>query len=114
MASSLVHYVLLRTDLGWPKSALATQAVHASNTCLFRYFQDPLVQNFLDSESNMCVILKQIPSLTEFNNLISELTSLKLDHSVWIEEPEHIPVAIAIKPYERKDLNLVIGKFKLF
>ena len=116
MSLDLVHYVILRGDLGWKTGALATQAVHASNECLFKFLHqdDDSVKKFLEAGSNMRVILKQAPTISAFNSLSTSLTELHLDHIVWVEQPENIPVAIAIKPYCKEKLFLVLKSYPLF
>lgn len=116
----LVHIVLLRTDLGWPVGALATQAVHASNACLFSNLTNrdektkTQIQSFLESGSKMNVLLKEIPSLSQMQELQEKLKETQIEYEVWVEEPENVAVAIAIVPTERSIVMPLVKRYPLF
>ena len=46
--------------------------------------------------------------------LAEKLKSEGLAHKLWIEQPEAIPTAIALKPYPRSKIAPVLKKYQLF
>jgi hypothetical protein len=49
--------------------------------------------------------------LNEFSDLLKQNS---IEHYRWIEQPENIPTAIAVKPYFKKDIEQFFTKFKLY
>ena len=47
-------------------------------------------------------------------SLSTKLTENKVDHKLWIEQPENIPTCIATKPYPKSEIQSYFKKFKLF
>lgn len=46
--------------------------------------------------------------------LAEKLVENKIDHKLWIEQPENIPTCIAIKPYPKAEVHGLVKKFKLY
>ncbi len=46
--------------------------------------------------------------------LAEKLVENKIDHKLWIEQPENIPTCIAIKPYPKTEVHGLVKKFKLY
>ena len=56
----------------------------------------------------------QAKSEEQLKNLSDKLTENKVDHKLWIEQPENIPTCIATKPYPKAEIQGNFKKFKLF
>ena len=115
----LVQYILLRRDLKKMKNyndgAIIAQACHASNAILYRTINDSLSQIYFQDLDRMHKIILGIDGnekeLIELSELLKQNT---IEHYLWIEQPENIPTAIAVKPYWKKDVEQFFSKFKLY
>lgn len=115
----LVQYILLRRDLKKMKNyndgAIIAQACHASNAILYRTINDSLSQMYFQDLDRMHKIILGIDGnekeLLELSELLKQNT---IEHYLWIEQPENIPTAIAVKPYWKKDVEGYFSKFKLY
>ena len=56
----------------------------------------------------------QAKSEEALQSLSAKLTENKVDHKLWIEQPENIPTCIATKPYPKSEIQSYFKKFKLF
>ncbi|CAF3448125.1 unnamed protein product [Rotaria sp. Silwood1] len=95
----IVQYILLRRDLKKMKNyndgAIIAQACHASKRMR-------KVVLGIDGNEN------------EINELSDILKKNSIEHYLWIEQPENIPTAIAVKPYYKKDIEHFFSKYKLY
>lgn len=113
----LVQFILLRKDLNWSFGALATQAVHASNLCLLKYWHTTTDNDSIINISlieKMHTILKELKNLKELEKLESALLFHSIDYVKWKEEPEGVFTAIAIKPMFKNKIYWLVKKFPLF
>lgn len=64
----------------------------------------------------MCIFLKvlQAPDEDSLKALAEKLADNKIEHKLWIEQPENIATCIAIKPYSKPDVHGYVKKFKLY
>ena len=109
---TLVMYILQRNDLKWPQGSIIAQACHATSACLHKYRQDPSTVKYLSDLENMRKVVLQVNE-EELNTIERDLVSSHVDFYTWIEQPENIKTAIALKPAEKKDLPQ-ISHLKLF
>lgn len=115
----LVQYIVLRRDLKKMKNyndgAIIAQACHASNAILYRTINDSLSQLYFNDLDRMHKIILGIDGnekeLIELSDLLKQNT---IEHYLWIEQPENIPTALAVKPYWKKDVEQYFSKFKLY
>lgn len=118
-SNPLVQYILLRRDLKKMKNyndgAIIAQACHASNAILYRTINDSLSQMYFQDLDRMHKIILGIDGnekeLIELSELLKQNT---IEHYLWIEQPENIPTAIAVKPYWKKDVEQYFSKYKLY
>lgn len=54
------------------------------------------------------------PDEKKLNDLHLKLEESKIDHKLWIEQPENIPTCLVCKPYPKDDVSKFFKKFKLF
>ena len=122
MATSInmiVQYILLRRDLKKMKNyndgAIIAQACHASSAILFKNIYDDLTKSYLTDVDRMHKIILGIDGgENEINELSNLLKQNSIEHYLWIEQPENIPTAIAVKPYYKNDIEHFFSKFKLY
>ncbi|CAF2437323.1 unnamed protein product [Rotaria sp. Silwood2] len=118
-ANIIVQYILLRRDLKKMKNyndgAIIAQACHASSSILFKTINDDLTKLYLsDLERMHKVVLGIDGNENEINELSDILKKNSIEHYLWIEQPENIPTAIAVKPYYKKDIEHFFSKYKLY
>ena len=115
----LVQYIVLRRDLKKMKNyndgAIIAQACHASNAILYRTINDSLSQLYFQDLDRMHKIILGIDgNEKELIELTELLKQNSIEHYLWIEQPENIPTALAVKPYWKKDVEGYFSKLKLF
>jgi peptidyl-tRNA hydrolase len=115
----IVQYILLRRDLKKMKNyndgAIIAQACHASSAILYKTINDDLTKLYFNDLDRMHKIILSVDGgENEFNELSNILKQNSIEHYLWIEQPENIPTAIAVKPYFKKDIEQFFSKFKLY
>ncbi|XP_038218305.1 putative peptidyl-tRNA hydrolase PTRHD1 [Zerene cesonia] len=118
MSSSIVQYILLRSDLlkdlGWSIGALVAQACHASTAVLHVYRDDENTINYLGDLDNMHKVVLEVLNEESLKKVAEKLKENSIDHKLWIEQPENIPTCLALKPYPKEEVKKYVGKFKLY
>ncbi|KAM0685614.1 peptidyl-tRNA hydrolase domain-containing protein 1 [Conglomerata obtusa] len=110
----LKQIILLRSDLKeFSKGALAAQAIHASIKAINQYFTDAATQEYLlDIDHMTTVILK---TNNEGIRIIVEFLTNRYDFVEWVEQPENLLTAIALKPcIIDETLDKFLRRFKLY
>ena len=67
----------------------------------------------------MCInpvilFLLQAADEESLTRLAEKLVEGKIDHKLWIEQPENIPTCVAVKPYTKEEVQEYFKEFKLF
>ncbi|KAK8789857.1 hypothetical protein WA158_006637 [Blastocystis sp. Blastoise] len=116
--SPIIQYIILRKDLidnkKWTQGALMAQACHASTSAIWLWKEDIDVQKYMSDLDNMHKILLQVSNEDELRSISKLLSDNKICHKLWIEQPENIPTALAIKPYHKSIFGCLLQKLKLF
>ncbi|EER19608.1 conserved hypothetical protein [Perkinsus marinus ATCC 50983] len=99
----LVQYVVVRKDLMkdkkvWNQGAIIAQACHASTAAIFESMNDPNTVKYLSDIDNMTKCVLKADDEATLRGLSEELTTAKIAHKLWIEQPEDIPTALATAP----------------
>uniref|UniRef100_A0A915IHP7 peptidyl-tRNA hydrolase n=1 Tax=Romanomermis culicivorax TaxID=13658 RepID=A0A915IHP7_ROMCU len=114
----LVMYVVLRrdllTELKWPIGALVAQACHASTAVLWTHKDDSSTVDYMANMGSMRKVLLEVKNEQELKSISDTLISQKIDHNLWIEQPENIATCIALKPYPRNDVQPFLKHLSLF
>ena len=99
---ALVQYLVIAESIckEWGTGPTIAQACHATAACLARYWEDPNTKAYL-SPDNLPNMAKVVLKGTDLIKLKSTLDELNVDCFLWVEQPENVPSALAIKPYER-------------
>ena len=117
-ASVIVQYVVVRGDLvaskKWPLGALVAQACHAATAAIHLFYNDEATQKYLSDLDNMHKIVLEAPDESSLKQLEAKLLESSIDHKLWVEQPENYPTCIAVKPYEKSEVQRFFKKFKLY
>ncbi|KAL8454806.1 hypothetical protein Emed_000057 [Eimeria media] len=103
----LVQYVVLRkdlqTELQWPLGAVVAQACHAAVAAMGAALEDNPVdaKRYLAEGSNMRTVVLQVSSEAELMRLRDKLSQSGIHHTLWQEEPEKVPTALASIPIKK-------------
>lgn len=115
----IVQYIVLRRDLKKMKNyndgAIIAQACHASSAIIYKTIDDTLTKEYLSDLDRMHKVVLGIDgNETELNELSQVLKQNSIEHYLWVEQPENMPTAIAVKPYYKKDVEHFFSKYKLY
>lgn len=115
----IVQYILLRRDLKKMKNyndgAIIAQACHASSAILYKTIDDNLTKSYLNDLDRMHKIVLGVDGgENEMNEISNLLKQNSIEHYLWIEQPENIPTAIAVKPYYKNTIEQYFSKYKLY
>ena len=56
----------------------------------------------------------QVKGEPQLLTLAEKLRAEGVVHKLWVEQPENIPTAIALKPYPRSEVAPLLKKYQLF
>jgi peptidyl-tRNA hydrolase len=116
--STLVQFVVVRRDLlktmEWPVGSVIAQACHACTAVTWACRDDADVQAYLADLGGMHKVVKECKGETQLQSLAAKLTEEGITFHLWVEQPENIPTAIALKPYPRDFAAPLLKKFQLF
>lgn len=117
---SLRQIVVLRGDLlqlpRWSLGSIIAQACHASNQCLLAFKHDPNVLEYTNSSNvaRMTTVILKVKDEACLSEIEDLLKRDKLDFTTWIEIPENIKTAVALKPYPKSELPIYIQHLGLY
>ena len=109
----MVRRDLLKT-LEWPVGSVIAQACHASTAVMFEHRNDESVLAYLSNLGSMHKIVKECKGEPQLLTLADKLNAEGIAHKVWLEQPENMPTAIALKPYPRSRVAPLLKKYNLF
>ncbi|XP_063980773.1 putative peptidyl-tRNA hydrolase PTRHD1 isoform X3 [Diachasmimorpha longicaudata] len=114
--SGIVQYVIVRGDLTktmqWPVGAVIAQACHACTAVTHLFYNDEHTQAYLSDLDNMHKVILEAPDDKSLHELHSKLEESKVDHKLWIEQPENIPTCVVVKPYPKECWRLWVNVLK--
>jgi len=119
-ASTLVQFVVVRRDLlktlNWPVGSVIAQACHSCLAVVWEHREDPDVAAYLGANSidSMHKVVKECKGEAQLMTLAEKLTSEGMVFKLWMEQPENIPTALALKPYPRGLVAPLLKKYSLF
>ncbi|NXU01132.1 PTRD1 hydrolase, partial [Buphagus erythrorhynchus] len=105
-AAGLVQYVVLRGDLArpprsWPLGAVVAQGCHAALAAVHGYREHPDTGAYLEQGGAMRTVVLEAPDENSLLDLSEMLKEKKIDHRLWVENPEGIVTALALRPYPK-------------
>merc|ERR1712060_7146 len=100
----------------WPVGSVMSQACHACLAVAWENKDDPDTQEYLAVENidSMHKVCKEVKGEAQLLTLCDKLKAEGILHKLWMEQPEGIPTAIALKPYPRSRVAPMLKKYQLF
>jgi len=118
MASNIVQYVVVRGDLlkqkSWNLGAFIAQACHASTAAIHLFYTEADTQAYLADLDNMHKVVLEAKDEDQLKALGDQLTEGAIDHKMWVEQPENYPTCLAIRPYQKAQVQDYFKGFKLY
>ena len=120
---TIIQYIVIRKDLMDPPysyaiGSIVSQGSHSSVAVISESIlaQDEITLKYVNpnASSQMHTIVLECPNEKQLLSLKDSLEQAQLKYKLWIEQPENIPTAIALKPYYRSIVAKFVKKFKLF
>jgi peptidyl-tRNA hydrolase len=116
-ADDLVQYCVVRRDLiksmEWPVGSVIAQACHACLAVAWEHREDADTVAYLSAADSMHKVIKECKGEAQLRTLADRLAAEGVAHKLWVEQPENIPTAIALKPYPRSAVAAALKKFNL-
>jgi len=116
-AVTLVQYVVVRGDLmntlKWPVGAVIAQACHACSAVMHLYHDDPNTAAYTADLDRMHKVVLEAPDESSLRQLAVTLETNRIDHKLWVEQPENCATCLASKPYPKQDVQQYFKQFKL-
>jgi len=114
----VVQFVVVRRDLlktmEWPVGSVIAQACHACTAATVAHLDDAHVRAYLADVDHMRKVVKECKGETQLLALADALRAAQVPHKVWLEQPENLPTAIALKPSPRSAVAPLLKKYQLF
>ncbi|XP_067142390.1 putative peptidyl-tRNA hydrolase PTRHD1 [Centruroides vittatus] len=115
---NVVQYIVVRKDLlktlKWPLGAVIAQTCHATTAVYHLYKDDPYTIKYTSDLDRMRKVVLEIEDEIALRKLSEELQNDKIDHRIWIEQPENFATCLATKPYPKSIVQHFFKKLKLF
>ncbi|KAH8323626.1 hypothetical protein KR074_003678 [Drosophila pseudoananassae] len=115
--SNIVQYIVVRSDLrsalNWPMGAVIAQCCHAATAVMHLNSGDSDTVAYLNDLDNMHKVVLEAKDEAALVKLSEKLKENEIQHKLWIEQPEHIPTCIALKPYVKDTVHKYVKNFKL-
>jgi peptidyl-tRNA hydrolase len=111
--NTVVQYIVVRKDLGWPKGALVAQGAHASTAAIWLHRDDATVQQYMGDLDNMHKIVLAAENEESLKRTAERLESAGLQFKLWCEQPDNVHSSLATKPYPRGQVKDFFAEFKL-
>ncbi|KAA0156998.1 hypothetical protein FNF28_06565 [Cafeteria roenbergensis] len=114
-AAAALDCIIVRKDLEWPLGALMAQACHASMAAVEENRHDEATTAYLHADNllGMHKVVYEAKSETALQNAATKLRERGARFHAWVEQPEGIHTAIALKPYPRTVARVLCKGFRL-
>lgn len=116
MSDRLIQYIVVRSDLkaSWPLGALIAQGAHASVAAIAKTQSNTDTVAYLSDLENMTKCVLGIESVDALRDLSTSLSNAKVDHHLWVEQPENAAVALATAPARKSSVVPFFRGLKIF
>ncbi|KAI4837385.1 peptidyl-tRNA hydrolase PTRHD1 [Plasmodium brasilianum] len=116
--NTIVQYILINKEIldkKWPLGSIIAQACHACIAVIAENIDDQIVKEYISAEkiNNMHKIILKVDDSNELKKLSSVLDKESLKYKIWIEYPENVLSAVAIKPYYKDTVKDYFKKYQL-
>lgn len=97
----IVQCIVVRKDLDWPLGAMMAQACHASVAAIEATRSEAHTAAYVHPKAiaRMHKVVYEAKSATALEATARKLTERGAQVYTWLEQPEAIPTALALKPY---------------
>lgn len=116
--NKIVQYILINKEIidkKWTLGSIIAQGCHACVAVIAENLEDELVKEYVKFENinDMHKVVLQINDTKELQHLSNILDKNSLKYKLWIEQPENIITALAVKPYHRDFIKDYFKKYTL-
>ncbi|CRH01030.1 peptidyl-tRNA hydrolase PTRHD1, putative [Plasmodium relictum] len=116
--NTIVQYILINKEIldkKWPLGSIIAQACHACVAVIAENINDNIVKEYVSSENinNMHKVVLKVDDTEELKKLSSILDKESFKYKMWIEQPENILTALALKPYYKNTIKDYFRKYQL-
>lgn len=136
---TLVMYIVMRSDLkDWSKGSLISNGAHAATAVIAENLDDELLvlrtpptnkywywtwfrtRAYLnigvpqEQQVQMHKVTLGVDSEQKLRDISANLSTAGMRHHLWIEQPEHIAVCLATKPYAKSTIAPLLKALRLF
>lgn len=110
----LVQYVVVRTDLDWPLGSLVAQGIHAALRATHPA-DDAHTAAYVapDAQQQMTTVVLAANSADTLLQTAAKLDEASVHYSLWQEQPENVPTALASRPAPRATLKPLFKGLRL-
>lgn len=116
--NKIIQYILINKEIidkKWTLGSIIAQGCHACVAVIAENLEDDLVKEYIKCEhlNDMHKIVLQINDTKELQHISSVLDKNSLKYKLWVEQPENIITALAVKPYHRDFIKDYFKKYPL-
>lgn len=116
--NKIIQYILINKEIidkKWTLGSIIAQGCHACIAVIAENLEDELVKEYIKFENinDMHKVVLQINDTKELQHLSSILDKNSLKYKLWVEQPENIVTALAVKPYHRDFIKDYFKKYPL-
>lgn len=110
----LVQYVVVRTDLDWPLGSVVAQGIHAALRATHPV-ADAHTAAYVapDAKQQMTTVVLAAGSADVLLKTAAKLDGAAVPYSLWQEQPENVPTALASRPAPRATLKPLFKGLRL-
>lgn len=95
-------------------SVVLAQGAHAAIAAVVKNLDKTKTQLYLDQLDTMHKVVLKAESDEQLDELIANLKQSRVEHHVWLEQPENIRTCVATAPHDKALLSPLFRPFKLF
>lgn len=112
-SSTIVQYIVVRTDLGWTTGAIIAQACHASVAAIVTSLESQNTKSYLKDLDNMHKVVLKAEKVDDLDKIECELKRSQISYHLWIEKPENVATCLAISPQPKALVQAIFRHLKL-
>ena len=115
MSDKLIQYIVIRKDLTtkWPLGAIVAQGCHAALAAIAKTLERPETLAYLRDTENMTKCVLGVETQEALEGLSGRLKASNVEHYLWVEQPENIPVSLATAPVVKSQVSSFMKDLKL-
>lgn len=116
----LIMYIVLRSDLDWPRGALAVQAAHATTALTVEHLRalqpDGHATAYFAQLETMHKVCLASPSAEHLMGVRDALAKSGIAFRLWHEMPDNVPTCLAVGPIPKSAAKKAefLRRLKLF